>query len=69
MRKKLATMTVPGELPVSSRWAHSDQNGDSQSWLSRDWAVTWAMIELWPSRDWAVITVIELWPRRDWAVT
>ena len=47
---------------------------------SRDWAVTWAVIELWPSRDWAVIilkmpwlscdlAVTELWPSRDWAVT
>ena len=47
---------------------------------SRDWAMTWAVIELWPSRDWAVIilrmlwlscdlAVIELWPSRDWAVT
>ena len=33
---------------------------------SRDWAVTWAVIELWHSRDWAVI---ELWPHCDWAVT
>ena len=67
--KKLATVT-----------AHRDQNGHSQQWLSRDWAVTWAVIELWPSRDWAAIilkmltascdfAVIELWPRRDWAVT
>ena len=30
---------------------------------SRDWAVTWAVIELWPSRDWAVTS-----PSRDWAV-
>ena len=47
---------------------------------SRDWAVTWAVIELWHSRDrcdWAVtspwlscdLAVTELWPRRDWAVT
>ena len=47
---------------------------------SRDWAVTWAMIELWPSRDWAMIilkmpwlscdlAVTELWPSRDLAVT
>ena len=52
---------------------------------SRDWAVTWAVIELWPSRDhiedavielWPCsdrlswyLAVTELWPRRDWAVT
>ena len=37
---------------------------------SRDWAMTWAVIELWPSRDWAVtspwlscdLAVTELWP-------
>ena len=33
-----------------SPWAHGDQNGTA----SRDWAVTWAVIELWPSCDWAV---------------
>ena len=69
MRKKLATVTAHCELKVTKMVT-----------ASRDWAVTWAMIELWPSRDWAVIilkmltascdlTVIELWPHRDWAVT
>ena len=76
----MATVTAHREFTVSSQWAHGDQNGHSQPWLSRDWAVTWAVIELWPSRDWTVIilkmltascdlAVIELWPRRDWAVT
>ena len=69
MRKKLATMTAHRELTVTKMVT-----------ASRDWAVTWAVIELWPSRDWAVIilkmpwlscdlAVTELWPRRDWAVT
>ena len=58
MRKKLATMTAHGELTVTKMVT-----------ASRDWAVTWAVIELWPSRDWAVIAVIELSPHRDWAVT
>ena len=57
-KKKLATVTADGELTVTKLVT-----------ASRDWAVTWAVIELWPSRDWAVIAVIELWPHRDWAVT
>ena len=28
------------EVTLSSPWAHGDQNGHSQPWLSRDWAVT-----------------------------
>ena len=57
-------------------WPHGDQNGHSQPWLSRDWAVTepWSY---WRCRDWAVtspwlscdLAVTELWPGRDWAVT
>ena len=69
MRKKMATVTAHRELTVTKMVT-----------VSRDWAVTWAVIELWPSHDWAVIilkmfttscdlAVIELWPRRDWAVT
>ena len=63
MRKKLATVTAHRELTVTKMVT-----------ASRDWAVTWAVIELWPSRDWAVIilpedAVIELWLSRDWAVT
>ena len=42
---------------------------DCSPWASRDWAVTWAVIELWPSRDHTEDAVIELWPLRDWAVT
>ena len=69
MRKKLATVTAYGELTVSSQWAHGELTVTKMVTASRDWAVTWAVIELWPSRDWAVIAMIELWPRRDWAVT
>ena len=61
MRKKLPTL--------SSQWVHGELTMTKMVTASRDWAVTWAVIELWPSRDWAVITVTELWPRRDWAVT
>ena len=67
--KKMATVTAHRELTVTKMVT-----------ASRDWAVTWAVIELWPSRDWAVIilkmpwlscelAVTELWPSRDWAVT
>ena len=52
-----------------SRWAHQELTVTKMVTASRDWAVTWAVIELWPSRDWAVIAVIELWPSHDWAVT
>ena len=80
MRKKLATVTAHRELTVSSPWAHRGLTVTNMVTASRDWAVTWAVIELWPSRDWAVIilkmpwlncdlAVTELWPRRDWAVT
>ena len=69
MRKKLVTVTAHGELTVSSRWVHGELTVTKMVTASRDWAVTWAVIELWPSRDWTVIAVIELWPRRDWAVT
>ena len=48
-----------------SPWAHGDQNGHSQPWLSRDLG----MIELWPSCDHTEDAVIELWPRCDLAVT
>ena len=58
MRKKLATVTAHSELTVTKMVI-----------ASRDWAVTWAVIELWPSRDHTEDAVIELWPRRDWAVT
>ena len=57
MRKKLAT--------VSSRWAHGDQNGHSQPWLSRDLGRDWAV----PSRDWAVIILKMPWLSCDLAVT
>ena len=60
--------------------AHRELTVTKMVTASRDWAVTWAVIELWPSRDWAVIklkmltascdlAVTELWPSRDWAVT
>ena len=63
-----------------SPWAHGDQNGHSQPWLSRDMGRDWAVTEpwsYWRCRDWAVtlpwlscdLAVTELWPRRDWAVT
>ena len=63
-----------------SRWAHGELTVTKMVTARRDWAVTWAVIELWPSRDWAVIilkmpwlscdlAVTELWPSRDWAVT
>ena len=57
------------ELTMSSRWVHGELMVTKMDTASRDWAVTWAVIELWPSRDWAVIAAIELWPRRDLAVT
>ena len=66
MRKKLATVTAHRELTMISPWVHGELTVTKMVTASRDWAVTWAVIELWPSRDWAVI---ELWPRRDWAVT
>ena len=59
-----------------SQWAHGDQSGHSQPWLSCDLAMTepWSY---WRCRDWAVtlpwlscdLAVTELWARRDWAVT
>ena len=63
-----------------SPWAHCELTVTKMVTASRDWAVTWAVIELWPSRDWAVIiltmpwlscdlAVTELWPSHDWAVT
>ena len=52
-----------------SPWAHRELTATKMVTASRDWAVTWAVIELWPSRDHAEDAVIELWPRRDWAVT
>ena len=58
----------PWLLTVSSRWVHGDTVTKMVT-ASRDWAVTWAVIELWPSHDWAMIAVIELWPCHDWAVT
>ena len=68
------------ELTVTSPWAHGELTVTKMVTASRDWAVTWAVIELWPSRDWAVIILkmpwlscdlasTELWPSRDWAVT
>ena len=51
-KKKLATVT-----------AHRDLTVTKMVTASRDWAVTWAVIELWPRRDWAVTS-----PSRDWAV-
>ena len=70
----------PWLLTVSSRWAHRELTVTKMVTASRDWAVTWAVIELWPSRDWAVIilkmpwlscdlAVTELWPSRDLAAT
>ena len=80
MRKKLATVTAHRELTVNSRWAHGDQNGHSQPWLSRDQGRDWAVTSPWLSCDLAVtepwspwlscdLAVTELWPHRDWAVT
>ena len=77
MRKNLATVTAHRDC---SPWAHRDQNGHSQPWLSRDLACDWAVTEpwsYWRCRYWAVtspwlscdLAVTELWPRRDWAVT
>ena len=43
MRKKLATVTAHRELTVSLPWAHGDQNGHSQPWLSRDLGRDWAV--------------------------
>ena len=56
-------------LTVSSPWAHVDQNGHSQPWLSRDLGRDWAVTQPWLSRDHTEDAVIELWRRRDWAVT
>ena len=55
----------PWLLTVSSPWAHGDQNGHSQPWLSRDLGrrCDLPVTELWPSRDWAVTS-----PNHDWAV-
>ena len=58
MRKKLATVTAHRELTVTKMVT-----------ASRDWAVTWAVIELWPSRDHTEDAVIELWLRCDLAVS
>ena len=69
MRKKMATVTAHRELTVSSPWAHGDQNGHSQPWLSRDLGRDWAVTSPWLSRDHTEDAVIELWPRCDWAVT
>ena len=63
--RKLVTKTAHCELTV----VHGELTVTKMVTASRDWAVTWAVIELWPSRDWAMIAVIELWPHRDWAVT
>ena len=63
-----------------SPWAHRELTVTKMVTASRDWAVTWAVIELWPSRDWAVITLkmpwlscdlaeTGLWPSLDWAMT
>ena len=65
MRKKLATMT-----------AHRDRELTVTKMVtaSRDWAVTWAVIEPWLSCDHTEDTMIELWPTTkpwlscDWAV-
>ena len=64
----MATVTAHGKLTVSWRWVHGEL---SVTTASRDWAVTWAMIELWPSRDWAVIAVAvtEQWSSGSGAVT
>ena len=51
-KKKLAIVT-----------AHRDLTVTKMVTASRDWAVTWAVIELWPRRDWAVTS-----PSRDWAM-
>ena len=70
----------PWLLTVSSPWVHGELTVTKMVTASRDWAMTWAVIELWPRRDrrdWAVtspwlscdLAVTELWPRRDWAVT
>ena len=59
----------PCLLTVSSLWAHRERTVTKMVTASRDWAVTWAVIELWPRRDHTEDAVIELWPRRDWAVT
>ena len=42
-KKKLTTVTAHGELTMSSRWAHGNQNGHSQPWLSRDLGRDWAV--------------------------
>ena len=52
-----------------SPWAHSELTVTKMVTASRDWAVTWAVIELWPSRDHIEDAVIELWPRCGWTVT
>ena len=84
MRKKIGhrdcSRWAHSELTVSSQWTHRELAVTKMVTASRDWAMTWAVIELWPSRDWAVIilrmlwlscdlAVTELWPSRDWAVT
>ena len=84
MRKKIGhrdcSPSAHSELTVSSQWTHRELAVTKMVTASRDWAMTWAVIELWPSRDSAVIilrmlwlscdlAVTELWPRRDWAVT
>ena len=58
MRKKLATVTAHRELTVTKMVT-----------ASRDWAVTWAVIELWPSRDWAVIILKMLTASCDLVIT
>ena len=58
MRKKLATVT-----------AHRERTVTKMVTASRDWAMTWAVIELWPSRDWAVIILMMLTASCDLAMT
>ena len=67
--KKLTTVTAHRELTVSSSWAHRELTVTKMVTTSRDWAVTWAVIELWPSRDWAVIILKMPWLSCDLAVT
>ena len=59
----------PWLLTVSSRWAHRELMVTKMVTASRDWAMTWAVIELWPSRDWAVIILKMPWLSCDLAVT
>ena len=69
MRKKLATMTAHGELPVSSPWANGELTMSSRWPKWSQPAVTELRPGPWLSCDLAVTEPWSYWRCRDWAVT